>query len=80
MATAAPTSTATRDPADPSTIERQLLAAVAELEPGLRSGGQAAEAARDLGAATVAGLRERIESLEAENAGLRAERKAPLAQ
>jgi alkylation response protein AidB-like acyl-CoA dehydrogenase len=59
MATAAPTSTATRDPADPSTIERQLLAAVAELEPGLRSGGQAAEAARDLGAATVAGLRER---------------------
>jgi predicted pyridoxine 5'-phosphate oxidase superfamily flavin-nucleotide-binding protein len=31
-------------------------------------------------AGAMAGLRERIESLEAENAGLRAERKAPLAQ
>ena len=31
-------------------------------------------------AGAVAGLRERIESLEAENARLRAERKAPLAQ
>jgi len=41
-----------------SGAEQQLLASIAELEPRLRAAGDAAEAARDLDAATVAALRD----------------------